>query len=108
MSKDTLTFIDIEPTDPRHRQVIAAALKAKDTQALAELKGNTHRSIRFVFNGFMYLLMATSWGGDHDAAFIVIYGVEARKTVAKLASLHQGEENNYQLTIPLDTYDFLL
>ena len=107
MSKTNPTFIDIEPSDPRHRQVIAAAIKANDTDALTCLKNNTYKPIRVVFNAFMYLLMLTSWKGN-DAAFIVIYGVEARKTVAKLASLHQGEENNYQLTIPLDTYDFLL
>ncbi|GAB2554340.1 hypothetical protein [Spirosoma areae] len=111
MNKDNPTFITISPGDPRHRQVIAAAIKANDIETLARLKNNTHKPIRFVSNGFMYLLMASSWATDRDAGCVVIYGLDARKSIAKIASLHQPEggpeQDSHDITIPLDTYDFL-
>ncbi|SFF22067.1 hypothetical protein [Spirosoma endophyticum] len=90
--------------------MIAAALKSQDTLALSALKNNTGKPIRFVFSAFMYLLMESSWEENHEEGYVVIYGIEARKTLLKLACLDQEEDQSVAepSTLPLDTYDFLL
>lgn len=110
MSKIPIDYIDIEPADPRHRKLIAAALKSQDTIALSALKNNTGKPIRFICHGFMYLLMESSGEENHDQGFVVIFGLEARKTLLKLASLDLEEDQLVAepSTLPLDTYDFLL
>ncbi|GAB4042271.1 hypothetical protein [Spirosoma jeollabukense] len=77
--------------------MIAAALKSQDTVALSALKNNTGQPIRFVCHAFMYLLMASSQEIDYDEGYVVIYSLEARKTLLKLASLDLERRISQQL-----------
>ena len=48
-----------EPQDPRHRQLIQTAIKARDKMALAALKGRTDKPIRYITGGFFYFMRQT-------------------------------------------------
>ncbi|GAB3959004.1 hypothetical protein GCM10028805_54280 [Spirosoma harenae] len=102
-------IITIEPNDPRYKQVIRAALKAKDANALSVLKGNTHKPIWFVRNWFMYSLMASSWDNSpEERAHVVIYHPQARLDFIRSERHRKGQDtHDLALPIPLDTYSFL-
>ncbi|SFF22092.1 hypothetical protein [Spirosoma endophyticum] len=68
ISKPILT---LDPTDPRHRRLIAAAIKAKDTAALSKLKGNTQKPIGFINSWFFYGLIP--WEIEAERSHVPIY-----------------------------------
>lgn len=96
----------IEPNDPRHRQVIRAALKAKDTDALSALRGNTHKPIKLIKNWFLYGLMISSYPHD-ELNHVPIYFPQTRLDMAKAMASIEGKTVVATSPIPLDTYDFL-
>ncbi|GAB4042273.1 hypothetical protein [Spirosoma jeollabukense] len=108
----TKTILTLDPTDLRHRRLIAAAIKAKDAAALAQLKGNTQKPIWFINSWFLYSLMASSWEKETERSHVPIYSPQAQLDFARFARRRQGEEDNAspvidELGIPLDTYAFL-
>lgn len=107
MSK--LPFIDITPKTPQHSEFVRRAILSKDQYALALLRGNTGKPIRYVTGLFYFLLMATSWSDEDASDEVVIYSPQARQDSRKWA-VSRGESVDTRLldTTPLDTYDFIL
>lgn len=110
MSKPNSAYITLEPTDPRYRQVIKAALKTKDTATLEAIRGHTHKPIWFINSWFMYALMASSWDLATERTHVPIYHPRTRLDYARLDQKQQGVKflTPCSLPIPIDTYDFLL
>lgn len=108
------TYITIEPNELEYRQILAAAIKYRDTEALEALRGNLHKPIRFVIQWFLYLLMTS----DYDQSdYVTIYSIKVRQNQARwqqhLANLYGNDEEADKVSLltipaPADIYDFLL
>ncbi|GAB3509296.1 hypothetical protein GCM10027341_46140 [Spirosoma knui] len=94
-----LPYIRLETQDPRHRQLIQAAIKVRDTMALESLQDCTSKPIEYITGWFYYELM--KYGNDGSDA-ILIYSPQTRAGLLKLLKL----ETKYK-PIPENTYDFL-
>ena len=100
------TYLEIPPEDPRYRQLIRTAIKYRDAEALAALRGNTNKPIIFVHNWFSWALITSS---HEQTGHVVIHSPQARLALAR-AHLHWTAQEDTQpdpLPIPLDIYDFL-
>ena len=103
-------FIHLEASDPRHRQVIHAAIQARDTYAMNCLKGNLNKPIVFVLNWFHYAQMQTSCEPDSDCendqdSMVILYSPQARLNLFRFFTKVDGTDYG-PMNIPLDTYDF--
>ena len=106
-----------EPKDPRHRQLIQTAIKARDTLALAALKGRTDKPIRYITGGFFYFMRQAFMIRDPDKPYkepdeVAIYDAKTRLVLGKLANLNNGKGGDAEISseyvMPEDIYDFLL
>lgn len=105
----TPAFITIDPIDPEHKQVLAAAIKHRDTDALDALRGNLHKPIDFVTQWFLYSMMTDGSGIEKDS--VVIYSPEVRQNIHRFNHNLEHPDEPYipfRLAIPMDLYDFLL
>ncbi|KAB7730481.1 hypothetical protein F5984_15170 [Rudanella paleaurantiibacter] len=73
---DKLPYIQIEPVNPLHRQVIAAAIKANDVLALSAVRGRLDKPIHLVFNWFHYGMVTLE---DCEDEVVVIYDAMTRQ-----------------------------
>ena len=106
-----------EPQDPRHRQLIQTAIKARDKMALAALKGRTDKPIRYITGGFYYFMreaftISNSDEPDDKQDEVAIYNAKTRLVLGKFANLNSGKDGEAGISseylMPEDIYNFLL